>query len=69
MRKSSGSSMPAMPALGLGLGTLNSCSADNDSFFCKFSRFFQMLVWVIIICAILYFIYSFAMPFIKKRKR
>ena len=67
MRKSSGSSMSSMPFLGVGATAVNTCSADNNSFFCQLSRIFQMIMWAITLFAILYCIYVFAIPYMLKR--
>lgn len=72
MRKGSGSSMPSMPSMpsfGVGATAMNVCSADNDSFFCKLSRIFQMIMWVIVLCMILYFIYVFVWPFVSQKMK
>ena len=58
-----------MPSLGLGFGTINTCSADNTSLFCQISRIIQILTWVLILCVILYVVYAFVIPYFFKGKR
>ena len=72
MRKSSNSSMPSMPSmpsLGVGATVMNTCSANNESLFCKFSRGFQIIMWIFSICLILYFIYVFVWPFVSQKMK
>jgi hypothetical protein len=48
---------------GLGLVTgavaVNTCPIENQTFFCQFSRIFQMITWVFTICIFLYIAYIF----------
>jgi len=71
MRKgsSSTSSMPEMPSLGVGATVLNTCSANDESLFCKFSRGFQVLAWIVSISLILYVIYAFVWPFVSQKMK
>ena len=39
-------------------GTINTCPADNDSWFCKFSRAFQILAWIVTIILIFVLIWA-----------
>lgn len=66
MRRSPGL---GMPSLGLGLGTVNTCSADNNSLFCQISRIIQIMGWVLLLCVILYVVYVFVMPYFFKGKK
>jgi len=59
--------MSSMPFLGVGATAVNTCSAENDSFFCQLSRIFQMIMWAITLFAILYCIVFIAIPYILKR--
>ena len=51
---------------------VNTCKAEDDSFFCKFSRFFSLLImmflFVIIILIILFIFYNFTSK-MRGRKR
>ena len=58
-----------MPSFGFGFGTVNTCSADNDSLFCQISRFIQIMGWVLFLCVILYVIYAFVIPYFFKGKK
>lgn len=60
MAKGSGSgSGPSMPALGMGVGALavNTCPSTDNSFFCQFSRIFQMITTVLTTLLLLWFVY------------
>lgn len=46
------------------LGTTILCSSTDNSFYCSFMKLIQVGVWIFIICAILYYAYSF----FRKRK-
>ena len=56
-----------LPTL-LGMFTFNNvnvCSSDDQSFYCKFMRFFQLFVAILVFGIILYFIYNlFAYGFV-----
>ena len=41
------------------IGVFNTCASDDNSWFCKLSRFVSTLFMIIIICVIIYFIYTF----------
>ena len=58
-----------MPSLGFGFGTINTCSADNNSLFCQISRIIQILTWVFILCLLLYVIYAVVIPYFFKGKK
>ena len=59
------------PVLGLGVGALalNQCASTDDSLFCQWSRFFQVFMQVITVVIVLYFIYTFAIPYLVKMGR
>jgi hypothetical protein len=59
------------PALGLGVGAVavNQCASTDNSFFCQWSRFFQIFMQVITLILVLYIIYAFAVPYIFKKGR
>jgi hypothetical protein len=59
---------------GLGLVTgavaVNTCPIENQTFFCQFSRIFQMITWVFTILVFLYIAYIFiSVYFFSKRGR
>jgi len=59
------------PALGLGVGAvaLNQCASTDESLFCQWSRFFQIFMQVITVIIVLYFIYTFAIPYVVRKGR
>jgi hypothetical protein len=59
------------PALGLGVGAVavNQCASTDQSLFCQWSRFFQIFMQVITVVIVLYFIYTFAVPYLFKKGR
>jgi hypothetical protein len=57
--------------LGLGVGAVavNTCPIENQTFFCQFSRIFQMISWVFTILVFMYIAYIFvSVYFFSKRK-
>ena len=73
-RGSSGSGSGSGLSTGLGLVggavSVNTCPVENQTFFCQFSRIFQMITWVFTICIMLYIAYIFiSMYFFSKRGR
>jgi len=64
-----GTSSGAGLGFGLGLGTINTCTMEDTSFFCQFSRIFQMIMWVFTLLFIGYLIYIFAGPLLFKRRK
>jgi hypothetical protein len=59
------------PGLGLGVGAvaLNQCASTDNSLFCQWSRFFQVFMQVITVILVLWFIYTFAVPYLFKKGR
>ena len=58
--------------LGLGVGAVavNTCPIENQTFFCQFSRIFQMITWVFTILVFMYIAYIFvSVYFFSKRGR
>jgi len=53
---------------GLGLVTgavaVNTCPIENQTFFCQFSRIFQMITWVFTICLFLFIAYIFIKSYV-----
>lgn len=45
-------------------GTTIVCNSTDNSFYCSFMKLMQVSLWIVIICAILYYAYSF----FRKRK-
>ena len=54
---------------GLGLGVVSNCDSEDDSFFCQFSRFVQVITMIATLLAIVYFAYMFLKPYVSKKKR
>ena len=48
------------PAIGLGfgVGTINHCNSNDNTFYCQFTRAFQMAIMTIILLYIAYFVYT-----------
>jgi hypothetical protein len=73
--KSNSNSNSNMPMLGGGgimgsgvfghFGSINQCPADNDSFFCKFSRIFSMIFMVFTLLFIIFIVYTVARSIIR----
>ena len=59
------------PSLGLGVGAvaLNTCPSTDNSLFCQFSRFFQVVMMLVTLAVIFYFIYTLAVPYLVKNTR
>ena len=59
-RLSGGRSSGAGPLLGLGVGavSVNTCSTSDNSFFCKFSRIYQMIMWTITLIFIVWIVFA-----------
>jgi hypothetical protein len=59
------------PGLGLGVGAVavNQCPSTDQSIFCQWSRFFQVFMQVVTLIIVLWFIYTFAIPYIFKKGR
>ena len=41
------------------IGTTVQCDADNKSWYCKFAKFINVLIWIIMLIGILYIAKSF----------
>jgi len=52
-----------MPSLGLGIGTLVNCDAKDNSFYCKFAKLINIIIWIVL----LFFLGKFALEYIKKK--
>tara|TARA_B100000674_G_C37204866_1_gene629970 strand:+ start:227 stop:472 length:246 start_codon:yes stop_codon:yes gene_type:complete len=48
-----------------GFHQVNVCDSDDQSFYCKFMRFFQLFIAIIMFCVIIYVIYSIGKSFMK----
>jgi len=44
--------------LGFGVGSLNVCKSEDNTFYCQFTRVFQMIIMALILFYIAYFIYN-----------
>ena len=69
MAKGSGSG-PSMPALGMGVGSLavNTCPSTDNSFFCQFSRIFQMITTFLTTLLLFWFVYVIFSTFVFNRR-
>lgn len=58
---------------GLGLVTgavaVNTCPIENQTFFCQFSRIFQMITWVFSILVFMYIAYIFLSVYVFSKRR
>lgn len=65
-RLSGGRSSGFSPLLGLGVGavSVNTCSTSDNSFFCQFSRIFQMIMWTFTLLVITWLVFTLASPFV-----
>lgn len=61
----------ASDILGLfGFRQINICNSNDESFYCKFMRFFQLFITIIIFIVIIYFIYTYLVkPFVFQQKK
>ncbi len=68
---SSNSSTPFSTGLfgNLHTGSIVSCKADDNSFFCNLTKVFNGLLMIIGILLILYFVYYFAKIFLFNKKK
>jgi uncharacterized membrane protein YedE/YeeE len=46
-------------------GTTIQCKSTDDSMYCSFMKFVNILIAIVMICAILYLAYTFLYPYIK----
>ncbi len=47
-------------------GTIVRCNSDDTSFYCSLSKFVNILIMIMILLYIMYFVVSFAYPYLKK---
>jgi hypothetical protein len=57
--------------LGLGVGAVavNTCPIDNQTWFCKFSRIFQVISWIFTILLFIYIAYIFLKVYVFSKRR
>ena len=72
MAKGKGSSATGSglaPALGLHTGVFGviNCDSKDDSFYCKFSKIFSMIMMVLTLCLICFFVYTFLKTYVFKK--
>jgi hypothetical protein len=60
-----------MPIMGhLGLGTTIKCDSTDNSFYCTFMKFMNMILMAFVLIAIVYYVYTiFIMPRLRGRSR
>ena len=70
MARSKGSG-PSMPMTGIGVGAVavNNCPVDDQSFFCKASRFFQIISWIFSFFLMIWIAYIFLDIYVFSRGR
>jgi hypothetical protein len=56
MAKGSGSGMPAL-GMGVGAVAVNTCPSTDNSFFCQFSRIFQIITTILSTLLLLWLVY------------
>jgi hypothetical protein len=56
MAKGSGSGMPAL-GMGVGAVAVNTCPSTDNSFFCQFSRIFQIITTVLTTLLLFWVVY------------
>ena len=61
--------MNRSPGVGVGAVALNVCDVSNESFFCQFSRFFQVVMMIFTLVILVFVAYTFAVPYIFKMSR
>ena len=50
-------------------GAITSCPANDMSFFCQMSRWFSILIMVLVVLALVYIAYVFIGPYFMKKRR
>ena len=50
-------------------GAITSCPANDMSFFCQMSRWFNILIMVLVVLALVYIAYVFIGPYFMKKRR
>jgi hypothetical protein len=70
MARSKGSG-PSMPMTGIGVGAVavNNCPVDDQTFFCKASRFFQIISWIFSFFLMIWIAYIFLDAYVFSRGR
>jgi preprotein translocase subunit SecY len=66
---SSGGGFGSGVGLVTGAVAVNTCPIDNQTFFCQFSRVFQMITWVFTILVFLYIAYMFVSVYFFSKRR
>lgn len=56
------------PGLFFGIGTRINCDSKDDSYYCSFMKFMNAFLMILLFIAILYFIWTFASPYLKSGK-
>jgi hypothetical protein len=67
MAKGSGSGMPAL-GMGVGAVAVNTCPSTDNSFFCQFSRIFQMITTILSTLLLLWLVYVVFSTFVFNRR-
>ena len=67
MAKGSGSGMPGL-GMGVGAVSVNTCASTDNSFFCQFSRIFQMITTILTTLLLLFFVYVIFSTFVFNRR-
>ena len=67
MAKGSGSGMPAL-GMGVGAVAVNTCPSTDNSFFCQFSRIFQMITTILSTLLLLWLVYIVFSTFVFNRR-
>ena len=67
MAKGSGSGMPAL-GMGVGAVAVNTCPSTDNSFFCQFSRIFQMITTFLTTLLLFWFVYVIFSTFVFNRR-
>jgi len=49
-------------------GSFVNCNSQDNSMYCNFVKFFNVLIMLMVIIGIIYFIYKFASPYFMKKK-
>ena len=59
-----------MPGLGMGVGavSVNTCASTDNSFFCQFSRIFQMITTILTTLLLLFIVYVIFSTFVFNRR-
>ena len=49
-------------------GSFVNCNSQDNSMYCNFVKFFNVLIMLMVIIGIIYFIYKFVSPYFMKKK-